>query len=200
MANPVSVVTDVTHSFIGHSSYLSLGNGIISNSLPTFVGQTYAFTVVYSASPTQSSAQAELFLPGITNCTLMWGNTNWQQLSFSFTATNASTPVVIRGVMPGLLLDGVAVASSGGLGGSLQFNAVSNVIADHVSASWSTNAELAVFNGTNVTVQWSILADSLYGFNSPGLGSLLREGGGTLSLHHNLYADNYTGSPSWAIT
>ena len=38
-------------------------------------------------------------------------------------------------------------------------------------------------NGTNVTAT-----------NSP-VGSLLRYGGGTLSFHHNLYADDYSGSP-----
>ncbi len=82
-------------------------------------------------------------------------------------------------------------------GDSLQFLNTSNVIADHVSASWSANNLVSVLNSSNVTVQWSIMADSLYRTNNPqqGVGSLLRYGNGALSLHHNLYADNYSGNP-----
>jgi subtilisin-like proprotein convertase family protein len=84
----------------------------------------------------------------------------------------------------------------GAIDDSLQFMDVSNVIADHVSAEWSSDNDLSVLNSTNVTVQWSILADSLYDANNPqGFGSLLRYGYGALSFHHNLYADNYNGSP-----
>jgi subtilisin-like proprotein convertase family protein len=82
---------------------------------------------------------------------------------------------------------------------SLQFLNASNVVADHVSAEWSSNNDLSTLNSSNVTVQWSILADSLYSTNSnatnPPTGSLLRYGSGALSFNHNLYADNYSGSP-----
>jgi subtilisin-like proprotein convertase family protein len=85
----------------------------------------------------------------------------------------------------------------GGFGGdTLQFNAVSNVIADHISALWSYNDGLSVLDSSNVTVQWSIISDSLLATNiPPPNGALVRYGGGTVSLHHNLFADNYTGSP-----
>jgi subtilisin-like proprotein convertase family protein len=79
---------------------------------------------------------------------------------------------------------------------SLQFTNVANVIADHVSAEWTSDNLISVLNSSNVTVQWSILADSLYITNNPPpTGSLLRYGGGALSFHHNLYADNYGGNP-----
>ncbi len=79
---------------------------------------------------------------------------------------------------------------------SFQFLNASNVIADHISASWSANNLVSVLNCSNVTVQWSLMSDSVYNPNSPaGIGSLLRQGAGTLSFHHNLYADNYSGSP-----
>ena len=79
---------------------------------------------------------------------------------------------------------------------SLQFTNVANVIADHVSAEWTSDNLISVLNSSNVTVQWSILADSLYITNNPPpTGSLLRYGGGALSFHHNLYADNYSGNP-----
>jgi len=81
-------------------------------------------------------------------------------------------------------------------GDSLSFTNAYNVMIDHVSASWSTNAVLDVLNSTNVTVQWSVIADGLYKTNiMPGYGSLLRYGGGSLSFNHNLYANNYSASP-----
>ncbi len=80
---------------------------------------------------------------------------------------------------------------------ALQFSNVVNVIADHVSANWSANNLLSSVNSSNVTVQWSILADSLFVTNNPPpLGSGLRGGSGALSLHHNLYANNYSGNPA----
>ncbi|HEY1787074.1 MAG TPA: S8 family serine peptidase, partial [Verrucomicrobiae bacterium] len=82
-----------------------------------------------------------------------------------------------------------------GLGGdALQFNTVSNVIADHISALWSSNNDLSILNSTNITVQWSILSDSITNQPEPN-GALVRYGSGPVSLHHNLFADDYTGSP-----
>ncbi len=79
---------------------------------------------------------------------------------------------------------------------SLQLTNVANVIADHVSVEWSSDNAMSVLNSSNVTVQWSMVSDSIYLTNSPqGIGSLLRYGNGLLSLSHNLYADNYSGSP-----
>jgi pectate lyase len=70
--------------------------------------------------------------------------------------------------------------------------AVHNVIVDHVSLSWSADEIFLTWGETNnVTVQWSIMAESLpdtdgsVGVKGPNLGS---EGGGWLSLHHNLLA------------
>ncbi len=83
-----------------------------------------------------------------------------------------------------------------GFGDGLQFVTASNVIADHISALWSSNNDLSILNSTNVTVQWSILSDSLLETNLPSPnGALVRYGAGTVSLHHNLFADNATGSP-----
>lgn len=84
---------------------------------------------------------------------------------------------------------------------SLQFFNVSNAVADHISASWSINANVRAYDANNLTVQWSVLSDSLYNTNScntnypPGFGTIARYGNGVLSLHHNLYADNYAGNP-----
>ena len=79
---------------------------------------------------------------------------------------------------------------------SLQFLDVSNSIADHVSAEWTSDNLLSVLASTNITVQWSMLAQSLYTPTNPtAIGSLLRDGSGAVSFDHNLYADNYAGSP-----
>jgi subtilisin-like proprotein convertase family protein len=152
--------------------------------------------VEFGSSPTLSLAEAAVSIPGVGTNVLYGNNTNWQTQTITFTATGAMTPIVIKGMEPGMLIDSVGVLGNNDLGGALQFSSVSNVIADHVSTSWSTNADMAVLSSTNVTVQWSIMADSLYSAtNFPGIGSFLRYGSGTLSFHHNLYADNYTGSP-----
>jgi alpha-tubulin suppressor-like RCC1 family protein len=69
------------------------------------------------------------------------------------------------------------------------------VIADHVSASWSLEHVVAALNSANLTVQWSMINDSLYSGSTNNGGSLLRFGNGALTFHHNLYANNYNASP-----
>jgi hypothetical protein len=78
---------------------------------------------------------------------------------------------------------------------ALRFISVSNVIADHVSAEWSPLHDTAALDANNLTVQWSVIADSLFATNTPNAGTLLRFGDGALTLHHNLYANNYAGNP-----
>jgi len=73
-----------------------------------------------------------------------------------------------------------------------------DVIADHISASWSLGSAVSAQNSANLTVQWSMIADSLTNScntNEPGFGSTLRYGTGELSWHHNLYADNDSANP-----
>lgn len=82
------------------------------------------------------------------------------------------------------------------------------IIVDHVSASWSVDETLSAGSpGTNpeggvrdVTVQWSIIAESLNGSahakGSHGYGSLVRAGfGARLSWHHNLWAHHSARMP-----
>jgi pectate lyase len=71
-------------------------------------------------------------------------------------------------------------------------DAVHNVIVDHVSLSWSADEIFIAWGETNnITVQWSIMAESLpetdgtVGLKGPNIGS---DGGGWVSLHHNLIA------------
>ena len=110
------------------------------------------------------------------------------------TTVSGTHDVIVRAVR--FRPNGTPTCTAEGSSDSFQFLNASNVIADHISASWSSNNLVSVLNSSNVTVQWSIMADSLYSSNNPqGVGSLIRQGGGMLSFYHNLYADNYTGSP-----
>jgi hypothetical protein len=89
---------------------------------------------------------------------------------------------------------------------SFHFRGVTNSIADHISASWSIDEVLSTTYSTNITVQWSMIAEPLNhsahlmdnggpGFQAHGYGSLIRYGYGAVSYHHNLYADNYSRNP-----
>jgi len=74
-----------------------------------------------------------------------------------------------------------------------------NIIIDHVSASWSVDETLSVTSSDRVTVQWSIISESLrascHEKGAHGYGSLLRYGNGGLTFHHNLYAHHDSRSP-----
>ena len=74
-----------------------------------------------------------------------------------------------------------------------------DVIIDHVSASWSVDETLSVTRSDRVTVQWSIIAESLnaacHHEGPHGFGSLLRWGNGGLTFHHNLYAHHASRNP-----
>ena len=91
-------------------------------------------------------------------------------------------------------------------GDSFHFIGVTNSIADHISASWSLDTVLSTTYSTNVTVQWSMIAQPLdhsayligngnAGYQEHGYGSLIRYGSGAISYLHNLYADNYSYNP-----
>jgi subtilisin-like proprotein convertase family protein len=86
---------------------------------------------------------------------------------------------------------------------SFHFRGVTNSIADHISASWSLDTVLSTTYATNITVQWSMIAEPLNhsaypagaGYQEHGYGSLIRYGSGAISYLHNLYADNYSYNP-----
>jgi hypothetical protein len=82
------------------------------------------------------------------------------------------------------------------------------IVVDHVSASWSVDETLSAGQPArdasggvhDVTVQWSIIAESLNGAGhakgSHGYGSLVRAGfGARLSWHHNLWAHHSARMP-----
>ncbi len=91
---------------------------------------------------------------------------------------------------------------------AISVNAGSNIILDHVSSSWSVDETLSVSQRRQpkvlpldrVTVQWSLIGESLNGSlhskGSHGYGSLIRGSyGARYSFHHNLWAHHRARMP-----
>ncbi len=75
-----------------------------------------------------------------------------------------------------------------------------HVIIDHVSASWSIDECMSIYQCDSITVQWSIVAESLSGSNhvkgSHGFGGIW--GSNYSSYHHNLLAHHTSRNPRMA--
>ncbi|WP_100611207.1 pectate lyase family protein [Confluentibacter lentus] len=77
---------------------------------------------------------------------------------------------------------------------------VSNLILDHISASWSVDECVSIYHCENVTVQWSIISESMSQSNhikgSHGFGGIWGSNYGT--YHHNLLAHHSSRNPRMA--
>ncbi|HYP52526.1 MAG TPA: hypothetical protein VEQ42_03240, partial [Pyrinomonadaceae bacterium] len=82
---------------------------------------------------------------------------------------------------------------------ALWVDRVTDVILDHVSASWSVDETLSVTDSDRVTVQWSFITESMknscHEKGAHGYGSLIRYGTGVVTYHHNLYAHHDSRNP-----
>ena len=98
-----------------------------------------------------------------------------------------------------------AFSSSLYQGDSLSVDESTKVMINHVSASWSIDETLSVTDSDRVTVQWSIISESMKhsfhwtddhsGYEDHGYGSLVRYGNGRVTFHHNLYAHHDSRNP-----
>jgi len=82
---------------------------------------------------------------------------------------------------------------------ALWVDKTSDVILDHVSASWSVDETLSVTESNRVSVQWSFITESMknscHEKGAHGYGSLIRYGTGQVTYHHNLYAHHDSRNP-----
>ena len=75
-----------------------------------------------------------------------------------------------------------------------------NIIVDHDSASWSVDETVSIYHCENVTVQWSLISESMYKSNhvkgAHGFGGIW--GSNHSSYHHNLLAHHVSRNPRFA--
>jgi alpha-tubulin suppressor-like RCC1 family protein/subtilisin-like proprotein convertase family protein len=96
--------------------------------------------IEFNTSPALSLAEAVVSVPGTSaNTTILGNNTTWQTKTITFTATNTTTPLVISGIEPGMLLDSFAVSAAGG-GSNLYYQPeqdISGLIGTSAYGNWT---------------------------------------------------------------
>jgi subtilisin-like proprotein convertase family protein len=100
-------------------------------------------------------AEAQVTLPGLTNDMVFGVNTNWQTNTITFVATNATTPVAITGLEPGMLLDSMELITY-----SNQIYAVTNLMTNAVVAAsnlyYQPEQSLDPLIGTSAYGTWQL--------------------------------------------
>jgi hypothetical protein len=119
---------------------------------------------------------------------VVYGNTTQITKSSNTMTSNAALRYMTfrRGSATSGNTDSITFAGGSGAGDTI----ATNMILDHVTAAWGTDENLSVANNnSNVTVQYSLIADALR--TDHAYGSLIRpQVDSSVSFHHNLYANN----------
>ncbi|HEX4264762.1 MAG TPA: LamG-like jellyroll fold domain-containing protein [Verrucomicrobiae bacterium] len=186
------------------------GPGQISTNLATVLGATYLLSFAYTKDPNAGISPPPSAVVKVNGTTIgsvspgyvtSFSALNWQTTSFVFTATSPLTKLVFSSFNTsgpsGVFLDAVRLQRTGAsvADESLQFTNAFNVIVDHVSTAFAPNDLISILNSSNVTVQWSVLAEGQNNSDNLHGGSQVRYGFGDVTFHHNLYADDYSANP-----
>jgi hypothetical protein len=119
----------------------------------------------------------------------------------NFPLTISANNAIIRYIRTRLGdLSGVVNDASGG-------RFVTNLIVDHVSASWSIDECMSIYHCDHMTVQWCLIAESLYNsyhfvdgttnqYGAHGFGGIW--GSDYSTYHHNLFVDHSSRNPRFA--
>lgn len=80
---------------------------------------------------------------------------------------------------------------------SIWGRSMKDIMIDHLSCSWSTDETMSLYRAENMTVQWSVIAESLtmsgHTKGRHGYGAIT--GGVNTTYHHNLYANHTSRNP-----
>lgn len=126
----------------------------------------------------------------------------------------ATHDVIIRGIRirvgdqgePTCCLDGINISTSHAE------SDVYNIIIDHSSVSWAIDENLSTvvdedkpFGVRDITIQWSIISEGLHDSihldegatetDPHSMGAILGVGGENMTLHHNIFANNWARNP-----
>jgi len=89
---------------------------------------------------------------------------------------------------------------SGGDYDAISSRNTKHIILDHISASWSVDETMSIYHCDSITVQWSIISESMSKSNhvkgSHGFGGIWGSNYG--SYHHNLFAHHTSRNPRMA--
>jgi pectate lyase len=172
----------------------SLRGAFVQNSANKIVVFDVAGTIQLTSGSLDIKNLSNYYIAGQTapGPVTIYGNTT--QITHSNSTNNSNVVLRYLTFRKGVGNGEDAITFSGG-DGIQHSGRGSNMIIDHVSASWSEDEVLSVANNnTNVTVQYSMITDSLT--SDHAYGSLIRPRiDAQVTFHHNLYGNDKSRNP-----
>jgi hypothetical protein len=177
-------VTNLNDSGVG-----SLRAAFVENSANKIIVFDVAGTIQLTSGTLDIKNLSNYYIAGQTapGPVTIYGNTS--QVTHSNDKNNTNVILRYLSFRKGTGSGEDAITFAGGDGPS-HTGRGSNLILDHVSASWAEDEIISVANNnTNVTVQYSMINDALV--SNHAYGSLIRPKiDSNVTFHHNLYANN----------